>query len=358
MKRLTLIICLISSSQCWSPRGRGPQCLCCAEGDFRRRGQPRYLTSPTFDWLRGQLHGALRTSRGFSAPCSSSHPAASSYSSSRTATRRSAARSASTATPPPSPGAMSSRPTRRATRSRRSRAHSTCRRGRATITPHRRSEPRRLHQRHAVRLVEREDVPVAARAPGRLTAVLVFTGRGASSGRGPRLAGNDSDESLRTARRAALWPRGSKAGPPAFVLPETWRCPAPTVTARGPVLRAFLCCGLFTRFGRRRPASGGCRLDRCAYGPVQMLVVAFDGNRFRGEIWPELERLKREGVVRILDLLLVRKDSDGRHRSHGRERPRLGGGFSFRRDDGDACRLRERRLGRAPSAAQWREWPR
>lgn len=47
------------------------------------------------------------------------------------------------------------------------------------------------------------------------------------------------------------------------------------------------------------------------FGPVQMLVVAFDGNRFRGEIWPELERLKREGVVRILDLMLVRKDSMG-----------------------------------------------
>jgi uncharacterized membrane protein len=47
------------------------------------------------------------------------------------------------------------------------------------------------------------------------------------------------------------------------------------------------------------------------YGPVQLLFVAFDGNRFRGEIWPELERLKREGVVRILDLLLVRKDSMG-----------------------------------------------
>ena len=42
-----------------------------------------------------------------------------------------------------------------------------------------------------------------------------------------------------------------------------------------------------------------------------MLVVGFDGNRFRGEIWPELERLKREKVVRILDLLLVRKDSEG-----------------------------------------------
>jgi hypothetical protein len=47
------------------------------------------------------------------------------------------------------------------------------------------------------------------------------------------------------------------------------------------------------------------------YGPVQLLFVAFEGNRFRGEIWPELERLKNEGVVRILDLLLVRKDGSG-----------------------------------------------
>ena len=47
------------------------------------------------------------------------------------------------------------------------------------------------------------------------------------------------------------------------------------------------------------------------YGPIQMLVVGFDGNRFRGEIWPELERLKQEGVVRIIDMMLVRKDAAG-----------------------------------------------
>ena len=47
------------------------------------------------------------------------------------------------------------------------------------------------------------------------------------------------------------------------------------------------------------------------YGPIQMLVVGFDGNRFRGELWPELERLKREGIVRIIDLMLVRKDEAG-----------------------------------------------
>lgn len=50
---------------------------------------------------------------------------------------------------------------------------------------------------------------------------------------------------------------------------------------------------------------------RMSFGPIQMLVVGFDGNQFRGEIWPELERLKTEGVVRIIDLMLVRKDSAG-----------------------------------------------
>jgi uncharacterized membrane protein len=45
--------------------------------------------------------------------------------------------------------------------------------------------------------------------------------------------------------------------------------------------------------------------------PIQMLVLAFPGNEFRGEILPELDRLKRDGLVRILDLLVVRKDSTG-----------------------------------------------
>jgi uncharacterized membrane protein len=42
-----------------------------------------------------------------------------------------------------------------------------------------------------------------------------------------------------------------------------------------------------------------------------MLSVAFQGNHFRGEILPELERLKGEGTLRIIDLLFVRKDSMG-----------------------------------------------
>src|SRR6516164_11756731 len=46
-------------------------------------------------------------------------------------------------------------------------------------------------------------------------------------------------------------------------------------------------------------------------GPVQILTVVFDGNHFKGEILPELERLKTLGLIRVIDLLFVRKDSMG-----------------------------------------------
>jgi uncharacterized membrane protein len=46
-------------------------------------------------------------------------------------------------------------------------------------------------------------------------------------------------------------------------------------------------------------------------GPIQMTSLAFPGNRFKGEILPELEKLKKAGIVRIIDLLLVRKDELG-----------------------------------------------
>ncbi len=47
------------------------------------------------------------------------------------------------------------------------------------------------------------------------------------------------------------------------------------------------------------------------FGPLQLLAVAFDGNRFKGEILPELERLKEAKIVRLIDLLVVRKDRSG-----------------------------------------------
>ncbi|MFE5486345.1 DUF6325 family protein [Streptomyces sp. NPDC056527] len=46
-------------------------------------------------------------------------------------------------------------------------------------------------------------------------------------------------------------------------------------------------------------------------GPVEYIAVAFPGNRFRGEIAPELKRLVASGTVRILDLTFIRKDADG-----------------------------------------------
>src|SRR3954452_19507497 len=46
-------------------------------------------------------------------------------------------------------------------------------------------------------------------------------------------------------------------------------------------------------------------------GPIQVLTLAFDGSHFKGEILPELERLKTLGLIRVIDLLVIRKDSTG-----------------------------------------------
>ena len=47
------------------------------------------------------------------------------------------------------------------------------------------------------------------------------------------------------------------------------------------------------------------------FGPVQMLVVGFDTDEFTGKIREELKRLKEADVVRVIDLLAVRKSADG-----------------------------------------------
>ena len=51
--------------------------------------------------------------------------------------------------------------------------------------------------------------------------------------------------------------------------------------------------------------------DATNMGPVQMLVLGFEGDRFTGEILPELRRLKDADVIRMIDLLFVRKDATG-----------------------------------------------
>jgi uncharacterized membrane protein len=46
-------------------------------------------------------------------------------------------------------------------------------------------------------------------------------------------------------------------------------------------------------------------------GPVEYIIVGFPGNKFTGEIAPELIALVESGTVRILDLIFIGKDDDG-----------------------------------------------
>jgi hypothetical protein len=46
-------------------------------------------------------------------------------------------------------------------------------------------------------------------------------------------------------------------------------------------------------------------------GPVEYMIVAFPGNRFKGEIIPALAELVDSGTIRVIDLAFVTKDADG-----------------------------------------------
>ncbi len=46
-------------------------------------------------------------------------------------------------------------------------------------------------------------------------------------------------------------------------------------------------------------------------GPMQLLVLGFEGGEFRGEALAELTRLAEHDIVRLVDALVVRKDDDG-----------------------------------------------
>jgi uncharacterized membrane protein len=48
-----------------------------------------------------------------------------------------------------------------------------------------------------------------------------------------------------------------------------------------------------------------------AIGPVQLLVLGFKQPDFQGEIRAELDRLRDNDLVRVIDALAVRKDADG-----------------------------------------------
>ncbi len=47
-------------------------------------------------------------------------------------------------------------------------------------------------------------------------------------------------------------------------------------------------------------------------GPVDYLMVRFPGNKFSGKIAPEVARLQNEGIIRVIDLVLITKDENGK----------------------------------------------
>jgi hypothetical protein len=46
-------------------------------------------------------------------------------------------------------------------------------------------------------------------------------------------------------------------------------------------------------------------------GPIELLVVKFPGNQFKGEIAPALQELVETGTIRIIDLIFAIKDEEG-----------------------------------------------
>ncbi len=46
-------------------------------------------------------------------------------------------------------------------------------------------------------------------------------------------------------------------------------------------------------------------------GPVEYLILGFPGNKFTGQIVPELAKLIDGGLVRIIDLTFIMKDAAG-----------------------------------------------
>lgn len=47
------------------------------------------------------------------------------------------------------------------------------------------------------------------------------------------------------------------------------------------------------------------------FGPVDVVILGFPGNKFTGRIAPALMELVDSGTIRIIDLLFVSKDLDG-----------------------------------------------
>jgi uncharacterized membrane protein len=45
--------------------------------------------------------------------------------------------------------------------------------------------------------------------------------------------------------------------------------------------------------------------------PLDVALIDFPGNQFKGEIVPEIYRLVEQGIIRIIDVVFISKDKDG-----------------------------------------------
>ncbi len=48
-----------------------------------------------------------------------------------------------------------------------------------------------------------------------------------------------------------------------------------------------------------------------ALGQIQLVVIAFPGNRFNGEIRNEIQKLVDQDIVNIVDAMFITKDGEG-----------------------------------------------
>lgn len=46
-------------------------------------------------------------------------------------------------------------------------------------------------------------------------------------------------------------------------------------------------------------------------GPLEYILVGFEGNHFTGEILPELQAVQDKGIIHVIDLLFLMKDESG-----------------------------------------------
>jgi len=47
-------------------------------------------------------------------------------------------------------------------------------------------------------------------------------------------------------------------------------------------------------------------------GPVDYLMIKFPGNKFSGKAAPELLKLEKKGIIRVIDMVFIVKDENGK----------------------------------------------